>query len=52
MASGPLGRYTFLYTINTYGVKNALIKKVEIVNNLRKQLQLLAIFAKRSIVDV
>ena len=30
---GDMGHYTFLYRINTSGVKNRLIKKVENVKN-------------------
>ena len=59
MAPDPLVHYTFLYRINTSGVKNRLLVKiVENVkswyceNILRKQKQLLTIFAKCSIVHV
>ena len=59
MTPGPLGRYTFLYRINTSGSKNRLsLEKAENVkswyckNNLQKELQLLTIFATYSIVDI
>ena len=59
MAPDPLVHYTSLYRINTSGVKNRLLVKiVENVkswyceNILRKQQQLLTIFAKCSIVHV
>ena len=54
-----LGHYTILYRINTSGVKNGLLfLKVEKVkswyckNNLWKQLVLLTIFTKCSIIDI
>ena len=55
MAISPLGHYVFLHRINTFGARNLEnVKRWYCKNNynLRKQLQLLTIFAQSSIVDV